>query len=638
MNVKPIMSAETNDAAEGPSGFFFLTPVWGAAYVQLYVETVIPAQLSPGNLPTLRGLPNCRYIIFTRLEDAEVIRTSPCFERLSATIPVQFELIDQQIRVIHDMMSECFRRGIRMAEDANASVLLLTPDIVFADGSFGTIRRCAEAGQDVVFIPAIRTTKSAVVRALATHRTPDAISVTPRQLMRIALDNLHPMGDASWWEEGEDDDLIPANLYWRAGDEGIVGHCFHLHPLLVRPQRRGAAFFGTVDDDYVPAACPDSRNDYVVTDSDELLAIELSDPRRYLRTGLAKRSVRDALRWAEQSTNERHRSLFPVRIRMHAGISHPEKWREAEQKAAVVVEQIQSELNRPWWRIGLDFDRLLRRSAGRWKESRLALANGRAGASGLTQLLLSGMGFLMAARLAATDFMRRVARSLEERLFRPYTTALCSDLTSLLATAESVVYFANSSGKSYLLPCIGQRWPRSAEKQHVSIVRHDVMHFFEDGQEIRDRAVTDLVLEIDAYRSYKLEEYLREARRVLAQGGRLVVYLHHVSATPFDQRPFVSAAHIKSLLSPDFEPVTEKQQGGLGTFANMRLSSWAHRLIAQRASVRILFFVLGLPLLPAFVLVAGGVITMRRLLDAVDRSGKYRISELILMRQSSQAP
>lgn len=637
MNVMPVVSAEADRASEEPSGFFFLTPVWGPAYVQLYLDTVIPAQLASGNLPAFRGAGNCRYIIYTRPEDVEVIRSAPCYEHLAASVPVQFEWIDPKIGIVHGIMSDCFRRGIRAAEAANAGILLLTPDIVFADGSFSTIKRCAEAGRDVVFIPAIRTTKRAVVQALAGNRTQNAIKVTPRQLMRIALDNLHPLADGSWWEEGEADDLIPANLYWRVGDEGIVGHCFHLHPVFVRPRRYGAAFFGTVDDDFVPAACPDPRNDYIVTDSDELLAVELSDPGRYFRTGLLKGSVADAARWAEQFTNQRHRSLFPVRIRMHAGISDPEKWREAEEKASVVAEQIQAELDRPWWQIIFDLDRLIRRSFRNWKEFQLDLANGTSGSSGARKLLLSGITRLTAGRFAAVQLMRRIARAFEERMVRPYVATLFADLCALLATAPSVVHFSNSAGKSYLRPRVEQRWPRSTEKQHVGIVRHDTVYFFEDGEEIRDRTVGDLVLEIDAYRDYKLEEYLREARRVLAENGKLVVYLHYLSATVFDRRPHITAAQIRQLLSPDFDVLAERQQGGMGTFAGVRLSNWAHRMIAQRAAVRILLLFLGLPLLPLFMLAAGAVVAGSVLLDATDRSGEYRASDLLLARRRAPA-
>ena len=42
--------------------------------------------------------------------------------------------------------------------------------------------------------------------------------------------------------------------------------CFHLHPLMVKPQGPLAEFKSTIDDDLALRACPDSSRDYVVTD------------------------------------------------------------------------------------------------------------------------------------------------------------------------------------------------------------------------------------------------------------------------------------------------------------------------------------------------------------------------------------
>ena len=258
--------------------FYFLTPVWGEPYTRLFVDTVIPSQLAGGNLAAFHGEPGHRYIIYTRPQDAEIIRSSAAYASLNECVPVTVEFITERINLVHDMMTDCYRRGIAEANRADAAAIFLTPDIVFSAGSFQEIKRISDDGWDVIYIPAIRTMKKAIGAKLAnSFQQGNVIEIPSRQLMRIALDNLHPLADASWWEEGEGG-LLPATIYWRVEDEGIVARCFHLHPVCVYPQRKGVTFFGTVDDDYVPAACPDSSRDIVVNDSDQLLAIELSDP------------------------------------------------------------------------------------------------------------------------------------------------------------------------------------------------------------------------------------------------------------------------------------------------------------------------------------------------------------------------
>ena len=295
-------------------------PVWGPEYTQLFLDVAIPAQLAEGNLPAFHGDPQSKYIIYTTSVDAETIRSSPTFRQLTGIIPTVIECMDEAInapKAVHDKASECFRRGISAADEIGAAIIFLCPDLVFADGSFATLKERAQAGWDVVGTTGIRTRKHAVSFHLRTqYQIGSAIKIMPRDLMRIALEDLHPLADLSWWDEGHSD-LLPANLYWRAGSDGIVARCFHLHPLLVLPQKKNAAFFQSADGDYVMAACPDSTRDYVVTDSDEILMIELSDENRNIATAMRKGSVADAALFAEQSANCRHRSLFGFTIRMH---------------------------------------------------------------------------------------------------------------------------------------------------------------------------------------------------------------------------------------------------------------------------------------------------------------------------------
>ncbi len=354
----------------------FLTPVWGEAYVRLFLDLAIPAQLAPHNLPSLAGDPGAKYIIYTTAADRETICASPIFQRLRAIVSVTFEPVDLTLKITHDRMSECYRRGIAAADSVGAGVVFLTPDIVFADGSLGALKRLAERGYDAVFVPAIRTLMQGVAATICDRfRVGETIQISPRDLMRTALDNLHPLADLSWWDEGETD-LLPANLYWRVGDDGIVARCFHLHPVYVRPQRPNARFFGTVDDDFCSAACPDRSKDYVVCDSDEFLAIELSDPSHYFRTGFRKGSVKDAATWAEQFANERHRALFDHTIRMHTGMSRPDLWSKTTTAADRVADAIKARLAIPTWRLLMPPSAILLRRAYRQAFDRqLRLAN-----------------------------------------------------------------------------------------------------------------------------------------------------------------------------------------------------------------------------------------------------------------------
>lgn len=319
---------------------YFITPVWGSAYVRTYLDLVLPSQLSPNNLPA-RPEDQSRYLICTTADDAETIKKHPLYNRLQGIIPVDFFIIEGDIVVPHDTMSDCYRRGILAAARIDAASAFLTPDLVQADGNFKSIWRWVNEGKSVVFVTGIRTKKHGVTVDLKrSFLAPDGtIIIQPRDLVRVGLENLHANGRASFFSEGEGP-LIPANLYWRAGNGGFVARCFHLHPIVVRPQQNNVVFRGTVDDDFVEVACPDATNDYVVSDSDEFMMIEVSDTARLILTTCRKRSVADVIGWAEQFANRRHRQLFATATMIHDEASDPAVWKHAETEAAVVGNEI----------------------------------------------------------------------------------------------------------------------------------------------------------------------------------------------------------------------------------------------------------------------------------------------------------
>lgn len=646
------MTTSAPIAAGGPlpgetrslAGYYFLTPVWGASYTKLYVEVVIPAQLATGNLEAFRHHPGCRYIIYTTRADADFIRSSPVFAKLNACVPVTFEWLDQSAGTTHDKMSACYRSGIALAGRADAGVLFLTPDIVFADGSFAAIKRLAEGGRDAVFVPAIRTLKQGVVAALQRSRGgDDVIRVQPRDLMQIALDNLHPLADASWWDQG-DTGLLPANLYWSVGKEGILGHCFHLHPVFVHPQRKDAKFFGTVDDDFVAAACPDARRDYVVSDSDEFLSIELSDLAHFFDTGFRKGSVEDAAKWAEQFASTRHRMLFDHVVRMHTGMRDPDAWRKTEAEAGRVVAAIKAKLEVPWWSLLTSGSQAWIRRLLRWNlDRRLVAENETSGALGRLPYKFSFwvVGVYLFIIREIPKHRRWYFGTLDHPRF--FTTShlirglLKDDLLQMAGSAPALVLISDDPSESIVGSILGEA------KVKLSIAR-PVMHDGESSLVSRDLGRPILpescgFVVIEPGRSDNLKDVLAAAHHALRPNGRLLLVSGRVDfgfarkdAPPGDR------ATAEALLAPGFRLIDHRQQGGPGSVGFNDFNRWLNDK-ARRSPViaRIVEFALPFIWVPVLIVmnsVARGIAVVR---DGLERTPSSWMTSLSLAEKVDRA-
>jgi hypothetical protein len=618
----------------------FLTPVWGDAYVRLYLDVVIPAQLAPQNLPVFPRQAETKYIIYTTAADMEKIRSAPIFELLNAAVEVVFEIVDQNIKTPHDRMSDCFRKGIEMANAADAAIVFLTPDIVFADGSFASLKRLSEQNYDVIFIPAIRTLKQGVSATLLSQfKTGQAVQIGPRDLMRTALKNLHPLADLSWWDEGETD-LLPANLYWRVNSEGILGRCFHLHPIYVRPQRKNVRFFGTVDDDYCSAACPDPSRDYVVSDSDEFLAIELSDPSHFSRTGLRKGSIDDVIAWAEMATDARHRLLFEHTIRMHTGIRNAALWTQVAGEADKVAALTTRRLELSNWRLVTHPGLLIRRAFRRSREERLRLANRSESNHRVGLGLLNYLRLWPIWLLAIYRFLIDLIRKMRNVVLGPdehprfYTSRFLflhlvrRDLIDLARPISAAIMITDDIRESRIEAIFKSKY---AAIQSAALVtqKSENMYVLRHTNDVVAPESCDLVL-LELCDNKKIINKLAAARTALRPNRHLLILMSRFSSTePPLGRGALDRESIEEIVRPNYSILDHRKQGGVGTALKLKFSYW---FAARRRRSPILFRMLELTLvwIPFYVLFGSALNAFALVVDMFDGKKIGAISSVTL--------
>jgi hypothetical protein len=221
--------------------------------------------------------------------------------------------------------------------------VFLSPDTIWSNGSIETVDRILSNGKRVIFLWSFRLIKEEAEPFLRNaYQTGEKSEwdMSARELNKIAFKFLHPTIEEYFFDPGRGEKLSVSVLLWTGPNGDILAHAFHQHPLLVYPRKRFANFAQTIDGDLVHAACPDSADHYIVQDSDEITAIELSKRSHFMAGIYEKGSSRDVAAWALNGANSVHWTLVPSPIRMHAHAIDPTAWHPVEARAAIIVQQL----------------------------------------------------------------------------------------------------------------------------------------------------------------------------------------------------------------------------------------------------------------------------------------------------------
>ena len=257
--------------------FHAVTHVWGRDYLDVFLNVCIPNQLGPGNIPALPE--GSRYRILTGSEHVAELQGHPMVHALRNLIPVDIIVIEEIDRrrhsaVGHELMIACHRRAIADILEADAAIIMLSADFVFSQNALAAIVQRHGEGYRAIVNTGLRLARDEFIQHLRESRASLA-SLSSRELVKSALPFLHPHTQ-SMFTHADRFSESPVAVYWRVGDEGLLGRCMHLHPLMVDPMLRLPLLVGTNDGPYVAQSCPDHSRVHVVTDSDELQMFELT--------------------------------------------------------------------------------------------------------------------------------------------------------------------------------------------------------------------------------------------------------------------------------------------------------------------------------------------------------------------------
>lgn len=327
-------------------GFRFVAVVWGGEFTDAFLNVCLPSLLTPGNLGFVAEKTKSCFYIYTTPRDAKAVRESPAFRQLATMMSVKIaEVRGLSFFSKYQAMTQCHAHFISAAQGEDCPFVFVSPDIVLADGAFVRLADIAESGKRLVAIGAVRLLKETFVPAyLHQYREGDVVRpISPRQLVALALEHLHPITVSCFWDPKDQQGATPLDLLWRVEQEGLLLRQFHPCPLMVWPVDKDAVPVCTIDADYTRKAVPDPSDVYIVEDSDDMCLMDFTSARQLqdLSAHGGGHSVEHVAAWARENTHEIHRECVKHRIRFHwADCS--QKWAEVEESSDSVVAEILS--------------------------------------------------------------------------------------------------------------------------------------------------------------------------------------------------------------------------------------------------------------------------------------------------------
>ncbi len=258
----------------------FLLALWGESFISMFCDISLRSLLAPGNIPALAKEYKCIFTLLTKKENI------PCFER-QALYPLLKTHCEIRYVEIGDVifpnnhsatLTVALERGMRESGDAMLSTyfIYLMADYLFAGNAFSGLLPHLRRGVSAVTAGNYQVVEEEILENVRSFINPATgiIDIPGRELVGWSLRHLHPVTVANTVNAEETHTLHANRLFWRVGEDTLIGRFYLRHTLCLKPERTDYIIGGPWDYSYLPEMCP-SGNVAHITDSDEYFVIEL---------------------------------------------------------------------------------------------------------------------------------------------------------------------------------------------------------------------------------------------------------------------------------------------------------------------------------------------------------------------------
>ena len=312
------------EAARENVPLFLFTALRNERDARDFIDIALPTVLAPANLPAQIDKGHCGYRIVTSPDARALLEAAAPFRELRAHVRVDVETRPEAAMADAGFPARFRREAIAAAEVARRIALFVGPDTILADNVFSFVRAVMRLKMRALLVPQLRLRRSSAIAALrASHWIDGVISIRQEDLVRFALDHLHPVSLGQIQAAGSAN-LDPSAMCWRIGSEGILMHAFDFTPLAIHP-RSGAPAADRVDHPLLGTLGFGAGEISIVRDSRAYTQCQLLDDDA---AGAERGTDIDIARWAAANTGTFQRLLFRNEIRLLATDKPSPRWEE----------------------------------------------------------------------------------------------------------------------------------------------------------------------------------------------------------------------------------------------------------------------------------------------------------------------
>lgn len=258
----------------------------------MFLNVILPNILSAGNLPAISGKAECIYKVFTCSKSAKSILNNEFFQRVQQIMRTEVVTLNHLFRE-NDylvppsilLMTQCHRLATAMAAKEDAALFFIQPDAVWSDGTFEKAHEIAADGKRAIMCIGPRVSKETFLPEFTQKflGREKVFCAPSRPLVNLALHHLHPVMNSCFINSGKFT-TAPTTIFWPVANEGLLAKSLHLHTLMIYPRHKKAFPISAMDTDFLLSAGIDIDEFHIVTDSDEIVAFEMSERNKYART------------------------------------------------------------------------------------------------------------------------------------------------------------------------------------------------------------------------------------------------------------------------------------------------------------------------------------------------------------------